>query len=572
MKGEAVKVAASDSRDAVFVLDFGETVAGYPRIDLEAAAGTIIDIAYSERLRDGRPELPVRGPLTSPTVHRYIAREGRQTWEKFEWVGFRYLHVTVRNAERPVELHRVSLNETEYPVEERGSFECSDPLLNRIWAAGAKTVRRCMHDGYEDCPSREQRQWVGDLYLEALTNYSAFGDTRLIARSLRQVPQSQRSDGVMAMATPGDLAARKVLTIPDWGLCWVFALGEYRRFTGDLALIQDVFPSALRLIDWFERFIDEHGLLNDVPEWNFVDWAQVDRRGEATAYNALYYRAVRVVEDLARALQMPLVAERVAARAESLRDAINTRLWDEERGVYVDACIDGVKGRRISQQSNAAVIANGIAPRERWDRIFATILDESKVQLTSVGMTGAAEPPVPPFDEERNVVMAQPYFSHHMHRALAAAGRYGDLVDNIRRRWGAMLDAGATTIWEVWHPLASQCHGWSTTPTFDLSREVLGVAPIAPGFDRVRIAPQPVDLAWAKGAFPTVKGDIPVSWQSDGDSFRLETSIPTGMTAEVTLPEHRGGWSVVEVDGVRQAEGAAAIEVVGPRAVKLSAR
>ena len=179
---------------------------GYPRLDIDAAAGTIVDVAYGERLRDGKPELPERGPITSPTVHRYIARDGRQSWEKFEWVGFRYLQLTVRNPQGPVVLHRLSLNETAYPVEERGSFECSDPLLNRIWAAGANTVRRCMHDGYEDCPSREQRQWVGDLYVEALTNYAAFGDTQLIARSLRQVPQSQRADGIMAMATPGDLA------------------------------------------------------------------------------------------------------------------------------------------------------------------------------------------------------------------------------------------------------------------------------------------------------------------------------------------------------------------------------
>lgn len=591
LKGEAVKIAPSASRDAAIVLDFGETVTGYPRLDFDAAAGTVIDIVYSERLRDGRPELPNRGPLTSPTVHRYIARDGRQQWEKFEWVGFRYLQVTARNAQRPVVLHRVSLNETGYPVEERGSFECSDAALNRIWAAGANTVRRCMHDGYEDCPSREQRQWVGDLYVEALTNYAAFGDTRLIARSLRQVPQSQRSDGIMAMATPGDLAARRAITIPDWGLCWVFALGEYVRFTGDLALIVEVFPSALRLLDWFQRFVDENGLLNNVPEWNFVDWAQVDRRGEGTAYNALYYRALRVGEELARALQMPLVAERLASRAEALREAINARLWDEERGVYVDACLDGVKSRRISQQSNAVCIANGIAPRKRWDRIFKSILDDSKLLVTAVGMTGAPEPEAPPFDEERHVVLAQPYFMHHVHRALVAAGRHDDLLRNIRRRWGAMLDAGATTIWEVWHPLASQCHGWSTTPTFDLSSEVLGVAPLATGFERVRIAPQTVDLAWAKGIFPTVKGDVAVSWRRDGGSFSLGASLPPGTTAEITLAERPGGgWTAVEVDGVgdvlsdasararagvaaiRRTDGAVTLEVAGPREIRLTAR
>ncbi|MDI6858576.1 MAG: family 78 glycoside hydrolase catalytic domain [Dehalococcoidia bacterium] len=547
--GEAV-VAPDGEKGAAIVLDFGDTVTGYPRLDLTAPDGAVIDIAYSERLRDGRPELPQRGPITSPTVHRYVARDGRQSWEKFEWAGFRYLQLTVRNPQGPVKLHRVSLNETMYPVEERGSFECSDPLLNDIWKAGAKTLRRCMHDGYEDCPSREQRQWLGDLYVEALVNFVAFGDTALVAQALRQGAQSQRSDGMVAMAAPGDLAARSIVSIPDWGICWALTIDRYVEYTGDLDIALELFPAVLRLTDWFHRHTDERGLLNNVPEWNFVDWAEVDRRGEGTAYNALYYRLLRVIESLAQKLEMPRVAAQCAERAERVRVAVNARLWDEERGVYVDACIDGRQSRRVSQQSNAACIAYGIAPAERWDRIFNAILDESRLVVTSTGMLSAPDASAPPFDEERNVVAAQPYFSHHLHRALALAGRYGDLLANIRRRWGAMLAAGATTIWEVWHPHVSQCHGWSTTPTFDLSTEVLGVSAAAPGFQRVRIAPQPVDLDWARGVYPTVHGDIRVDWRREGKELRLSCGVPSGVVAELALPATPGGWCEVVVEGV----------------------
>jgi alpha-L-rhamnosidase len=52
-----------------------------------------------------------------------------------------------------------------------------------------------------------------------------------------------------------------------------------------------------------------------------------------------------------------------------------------------------------------------------------------------------------------------------------------------------MIAAGSTTIWELWSPLASQCHAWSTTPTFDLSTYVLGVTPLADGFAITLIAP-----------------------------------------------------------------------------------
>ena len=547
--GEAI-VAPDGGSDAAVVIDFGDTVTGYPRLDITAPDGAVIDIAYSERLKDGRPELPQRGPITSPTVHRYVARDGRQSWEKFEWAGFRYLQLTVRNPQGPVTVHRVSLNETMYPVQERGSFECSDPLLNNIWKAGAKTVRRCMHDGYEDCPSREQRQWLGDLYVEALVNFVAFGDTALVARALRQGAQSQRSDGMIAMAAPGDLAARSIVSIPDWGICWALTLDRYVEYTGDLDIALELFPAVLRLADWFHRHTDERGLLNNVPEWNFVDWAEVDRRGEGTAYNALYYHLLRVIEGLALKLEMPRVAAQCAERAERVRAAVNARLWDEERGVYVDACVDGRQSRRVSQQSNAACVAYGIAPAERWGRIFDAILDESRLVVTSTGMLSAPDASTVPFDEERNVVAAQPYFSHHLHRALALAGRYGDLLANIRRRWGAMLAAGATTIWEVWHPYVSRCHGWSTTPTYDLSTEILGVSAAEPGFERVRIAPQTVDLDWARGAYPTVHGDIRVEWRREGKALRLLCAAPSGVVAEVALPATAGGWQEVVVEGV----------------------
>jgi len=541
-------IAPGEGRDAVIVLDFGDVVTGYPRLDVSAPAGTVLDIAYAERLKDGRPEPPPRTPIWSPTVHRYIAREGRQRWEKFEWAGFRYLQITVRNPRGPVTIHRVALNETLYPVEERGSFECSDPMLNRIWRAGAHTLRLCMHDGFEDCPSREQRQWIGDAYVESLTNYVAFGDTALVAQMLRQVAQSQRPDGMTQMATPSDFAAAGLLTIPDWCLCWILSLGKYVEYTGDLDMAAELLPSVLRALDWFDRLVDEHGLLNNVPEWNFVDWAEVDRRGEGTVYNALYYHTLRVVEDLARRLGLAAIAERCATRAQSIREAVNARLWSEERGAYVDACIDGEQSRRLSQQANAVCIAYDIAPPERWERIFATILDESRLALTSIGMMSA--PYQVDFDEERHVVLAQPFFMHHVHRALARAGRYDDLIWNIRQRWGAMIEAGATSIWEVWHPMASQCHAWSTTPTFDLSTEVLGVVPLEPGFARVRIAPQPAGLDWARGVFPTMKGDIRLAWEKREEEFKLSAAIPEGSTAEITLPSRPGGWRALRVGDV----------------------
>ena len=162
----AAEVRLAAGRAVSVVIDFGRDVSGYPRLEVEGPAGATIDVSYCERLRaDGRAAVQRANVITSQNVHRYVLREGAQTWEKFERAGFRYLQLTIAAPpERPdavVRIRHANVNFTSYPVGERGSFACSDADLTRIWDAGAYTLRLCMQDGFEDCPSREQRQWVG---------------------------------------------------------------------------------------------------------------------------------------------------------------------------------------------------------------------------------------------------------------------------------------------------------------------------------------------------------------------------------------------------------------------------
>ena len=569
----AAEIITTEDRGVSVVADFGEIVTGYVRLDLEGPAGAVVDFAYGERLEaDGRVHIDtgIPGFDVRPTLqaHRYTLREGTQDWERFEWSGFRYLQITFRRCSRPLRVRSISVNFTAYPVEDRGQFACSDDLLNRIWQAGANTLRLCMHDGYEDCPSREQRQWVGDAYVQTLVNYAAFGDPYLAAKLMRQVAQSQRSDGMTMMSTPGDFSASNFSNIPDFCLYWILGLGRYVEYTGDSAIVGELYPSVVKAIGWFERHLNEEDLLTDVPHGVLLDWAELDKMGQVTALNAQFVAAVRVVAELARILGIPHDSERYEALADQMAAAINAHLWDEERGVYVDARRDEVRSRRISQQANAAAIAFDVAPRERWSRIFSAILDDDRLVLARRSSMDT----VVPFDEERDVVLAQPFYSHHLHRALSKAGWQAAILDNIRRRWGRMVESGESTFWETWQlgVISSKCHAWASTPTYDLSTEVLGVAPITPGFRRFRVAPHPVDLEWARGVFPSPHGDIAIAWQWVEDRFELSVEVPDGTEAEVLLPEREGQiWRQVEVDGRLAAEGGL---TVGPGTHQIAAR
>ncbi len=145
---------------------------GHPLIEVEARGGEIVEIACSESLPgewlpgglapDARPTPKPWLGLDSHCC-RYRARAGRQTFERFEWCAIRWMQVNIRNASEGLTIRSLGAIIANYPVEERGRFQSSDPFLDNLWSTGAYTLRQCMHDAWEDCPSREQRQWLGDV-------------------------------------------------------------------------------------------------------------------------------------------------------------------------------------------------------------------------------------------------------------------------------------------------------------------------------------------------------------------------------------------------------------------------
>jgi alpha-L-rhamnosidase len=161
------------------------------------------------------------------------------------------------------------------------------------------------------------------------------------------------------------------------------------------------------------------------------------------------------------------------------------------------------------------------------------VSDPARIKFT------AAPPIAPtgePFDPETDVVLANTFYSHFVYRALAKAGRFDAVLRLVRERYGDMLARGATTLWESFAPTASLCHGFSATPVFQLSTEVLGVEPLAPGCARFRFSPQPADLGFARGVFPTVAGDVRVDWARRGDALEIALEVPPGTSAELVDP------------------------------------
>lgn len=505
------------------VIDFGKEVAGYPTLQIEdAEGGEVIDLGYSEVLQklDGEIISPASGEIgfVNPDrdgVHyadRYICRPGKQVFQTFDKRAFRYMQLDVRNVKRPLKIGPVSILLSTYPVEYKGSFECSDPLLNKIWEVGRWTVQLNMEDAYTDCPWRERGQWWGDARVEALVNYYVFGDLKLIRKGLKQIAQSQNEEGLTWGVYPTDWPGG---ILPTFTLIWICSLHDYYLYSADKELVEELFPAVERALEFFRRHLSERDLLCNLPYWGFVDWADVETRGESASVNALYYGTLLATAELAETIGRSTVALQYRALAGRVRAALNTYLWDESVSAYRDALIEDKVIEKVSEQANAWAIVHDVPVRERWRGIIRSVFGGGKAVVRA----------------------GSPYFSFYLLSAFARAGEYERALSYIQTHWKRMLDWGATTWWEMWQPTASFCHGWSAAPTYFLSAEILGVKPARPGWEEILVHPHPVGLEWAKGEIPTPKGDVSIEWKS-GETFEMKAETPAKAQIQIPLRKH----------------------------------
>ena len=96
-----------------------------------------------------------------------------------------------------------------------------------------------------------------------------------LARNYVTLGASPRPDGMLPMTVTGEIEYQAGYTIPDWALHWIHGVWNLFRHDGDRAATLRLLPVVERVLRWYEPYIDDHGTLSDVPEWNLIDWSSV---------------------------------------------------------------------------------------------------------------------------------------------------------------------------------------------------------------------------------------------------------------------------------------------------------
>jgi len=491
--------------DTRLLLDFGKEIVGYFEFEIETEEQNVIfDFNTFEAIEDGKIHwtFGYRGSL------RYISKQGKQKYRTYIRRAFRYCYLVIRNNRQPVKIHFLRLLLNTYPVVQKGSFCCSDHILDKIWEVGAWTLRLCMEDTYVDCPAYEQTHWVGDARNEALVNFVSFGAYDLSRHCLEQVSHSLKYNIVPESHVPS--IWRNV--IPAWTFLWIMACYEYYLYTGDKKFVKDIYPALKTTMNNFSKMITERGLIK-TDAWSLLDWAPLDTptKGEVSHTSMFFIKCAYIVSELAKLIGKTDDIKGYLTTAKKMKISVNKYLWSEKDNAFIDSIHDdGSLSKVISQQTNTIAYLCDCIDNKR-EEIIKKIITEPGKKVVKTG---------------------SPFFLFFVLEALSKSGQMQYALNLIREKYGLMLDKGATTWWETFPGYEtywwtrSHCHAWSSGATYFLSTQILGIQPIEPGFRKVLIYPHPCDLKWAKGRFPTPYGQINIEWKLNNNIIEIDIVAP----------------------------------------------
>ncbi|HTL28288.1 MAG TPA: hypothetical protein VL282_03670, partial [Tepidisphaeraceae bacterium] len=494
--------------------DLGRVRLGRPNLKLDLPPGAVVQWAMAEHMYGVDRVTPYISLSTGPSCNfdHFIARGGVQQLCPLNPKGGRYLEVHVLAPPEKVKFVEEAFIERTYWPKVEGTFESDDKLLNQIWTMGVESLRACSEDAIIDNPTRERGQWTGDVVAVGMDIGSvAFSDMRPLRRGLTQAGYGARADGLVSGLSPAGGY------LSSYAAQWVDACVHYYQITGDVPLLEEMYPIGLKNLDAFEPFVKEQGLTDGVG-WAFIDWGYDRGAGPIDlAMNCHYLSALR---SMIRWCGIVKKSQRIDVLTER-EHHIEKVLRDHVRGAIASGP-DGAA--KLGYHTSALALRLGLvdAPSEK----------DCVAHLKNHILNCFPNNPDAPRLSDPGVTSRQlitPYFSHYAFPALIDRGEMDFVLDQYRKCWGWMLGQGVTTCLEVFDPRWSHCHQWAGCPTWQMTRYVLGLTPrMDLGDDHYVLSVECGALKRASGIVPGRKGPIQVAWTRDADTcaFQIKSDSP----------------------------------------------
>ena len=525
---ELAPVAILNTPSGRTLVDFGQNLSGWVRLQVHGPAGTTITLRHAEVLVDGEADFETL--RTARATDSYTLRgEGAEVWEpRFTFHGFRYVDVVGWPGTLTADAVRAVVVHSDMP--RTGWLETSNPLLNQLHGNAVWSMRDNFVGVPTDCPQRDERLgWTGDINAFAPTAAFLYDVRGVLGSWLRDLSAEQREKGFVPWVVPDVLSTPSSPTALWSDVAVSLPWTLYREY-GDETILADAYESMTAFVRQVAGLLDANGLWS--AGFQYGDWldpdapadnpagGKTDRHLVAAAYLC---RTTRQMADTARILGRADDAAEFESLAHRVREAF--------RNEYVSTT-----GRVVNETATAYALAITLDLLDAGQRAhageqLAGIVARAGFKIS----TGFAGTPL-------------------VTDALSATGHLDEayllLLETECPSFLYPVTMGATTIWERWDSVRpdgsinpsgmTSLNHYALGAVLDwMHRTIGGLTATTPGYRSMRIAPRPGgDVTFARLRHITVHGDIYLKWALDDETMTLDVTIPDGTAADVVLPWH----------------------------------
>jgi alpha-L-rhamnosidase len=511
------------------VLDMGQNMVGWVRMQVEGDAGTEVTLQHAEVL-DKEGNFYTENLRAADQTNRFVLDgEGTEVFEPhFTFQGFRYVKVSGYPGEvRPENFTGVVIHSDMEPT---GHFQSSHALLNQLQHNIVWGQKGNFLDIPTDCPQRDERLgWTGDIQVFARTANFNMDTANFLRKWLQDLEADQLENGSVPHVVPNVLGEENTGSA-GWADASVVVPWSVYQAYGNERVLDRQYDS---MKGWVE-FVRQRAAMDSTTylwENNFTygDWLayspdERDYPGATTSKdlirNAYFARSADLLARTARILGRTDDAERYQKLFEQVRSAFQEEFVTSRGRVTSD-----------TQTSYVLALSFNLIPEDLRSRAAQRLAQDVRERghLTT-GFLGTPD-------------LAH-MLSDHGYREEA----FDLLFRTEYPSWLYPVTMGATTIWEHWDGI--QPDSTFQEPSMNsfnhyaygaigewVYQEVAGIQSAAPGYKELRIAPHPGDtLTHARAVLETDYGRVESSWVRGDGQFRLSVTVPANTQATVRLP------------------------------------
>ncbi len=531
---ELTPVSMTEPQKGVFVFDMGQNMVGSIAMRMAAPRNTTLKIRYAEMLnKDGT--LYTANYRSADSTDYYIFRGSWLFPEKWTPVltfhGFRYVEFSGLPEGMTPDLSSVTGLVWHNDMKPTGSFECSDPLLNKLQSNIVWGQKGNFFSVPTDCPQRDERLgWTGDAQVFAPTAAFNMDVSAFFSKWMVDLRDAQNANGAYSDTAPAIGLGHGRAAWADAGVIIPWTM--YQAY-GDRYALESNYEAMKKYIEFQKN--DSPGLIR--TKVGYGDWLQ------PYAPNPGGGNTPKELIGTAYFAHTACIMSKIATILGRKDDAdYFKKLSQEVKDAFVKTFVksDGVIGED-SQTGYLLALAFDILPEDKRATATAKLMaaiDKADGHLRT-GFVGT------------------PLINPVLSKVGKTDAAYGILLKETYPGWLFSIHQGATTMWERWNSY-THADGFGDAGMNSFNHYAYGAiglwmyekigglsiscGPSKPAYKETVFAPElGGGISYAKVSKETPYGLVQSAWEIEDNTMLWEIIIAPNTKGKIVFPTSKIG-------------------------------